>query len=102
MTIGRNNKQIASKMIRRFKNPLVSGLGVAALGLAAWAASAPSVDWHIAGPFGGTATSLAVDPENPKVVLAGSLESRVFQSTDAGGSWNVLPFPKRHLNEVTS
>ena len=102
MTIEEAAKQIYSKMIRRFEKTLVSALGVVALGLAGWAASAPSVDWHIAGPFGGTSTSVAVDPENPKVLLAGSLESRLFQSTDAGGSWNLLPFPKRHLNEVTS
>lgn len=67
-----------------------------------WAASVPSGDWRIAGPFGGTATSLAVDPTNSKVLLAGAVDSLLFQSTDAGDSWNLLPFPKRNLSEVTT
>ncbi len=67
-----------------------------------WAASVPSGDWRIAGPFGGTATSVAVDPTNSKVLLAGAVDSLLFQSTDAGETWNLLPFPKRNLSEVTS
>ncbi len=67
----------------------------------AFAADVPG-DWTLAGPFGGTATSVAVDPSNPKVVLAGAMSSLLFKSTDAGANWELLSFPKRHLSEVTS
>jgi len=66
------------------------------------AASVPSGDWKISGPFGGTATAIAVDPSNPNVVLAGALDSLLFQSMDGAATWNLLDFPKRHLSEVTS
>ena len=73
-------------------------------GLAAltFAANGTAADWKIAGPFGGTATSVAVDPSNPSVVLAGARESLMFKSTDAGANWNIVSFPKRHLSELTS
>lgn len=61
-----------------------------------------SGDWTLAGPFGGTATSIAVDPSNPKVVLAGAMSSLLFKSSDAGANWELLSFPKRHLSELTS
>ncbi len=39
-------------------------LGLTALSVALWAATAPVNDWKIAGPFGGTATTLAIDPKD--------------------------------------
>ena len=75
---------------------------LAALGAAAFAATETIADWNIAGPFGGTATSIAVDPSNAKVVLAGALNSLLFKSSDAGSNWNLMDFPKRHLSELTS
>jgi photosystem II stability/assembly factor-like uncharacterized protein len=79
---------------------VVAGLaGLAALALAA---NETVSDWKIAGPFGGTATSVAVDPSNPSIVLAGARESLMFKSTDAGANWNIVNFPKRHLSELTS
>ena len=59
-------------------------------------------DWRIAGPFGGTATSLALDPEKPNFLLAGGMNSLLFRSEDAGESWSLLDFPKHNLTEVTS
>jgi len=67
----------------------------------AFAADVPG-DWSLAGPFGGTATSIAVDPSNSKVVLAGAMNSLLFKSSDAGANWEILTFPKRHLSELTS
>ena len=72
-----------------------------------WAASAPvattpAPDWKIAGPFGGTATTLALDPEKPSVLLAGGLNSLLFKSEDSGVNWELLNFPKLSLSEVTS
>ena len=63
---------------------------------------APAPDWHITGPFGGTATSLALDPQKPNFLLAGGMNSLLFRSDDAGQNWSLLDFPKRHLTEVTS
>ncbi len=65
-------------------------------------AAGVSGDWTLAGPFGGTATSIAVDPSNSKVVLAGAMSSLLFKSSDAGANWELLAFPKRHLSELTS
>lgn len=72
------------------------------LAAAAWAVSEPLNDWKVAGPFGGTATALTVDPRNPSVVLAGAMDSLLFRSQDSGASWDVLNFPKRNLSEVSS
>ncbi len=65
------------------------------------AADAPASDWHIAGPFGGSAKSVALDPKNPNTVLAGGMNSLLFRSQDGGETWQLLDFPKRNLSEVT-
>jgi photosystem II stability/assembly factor-like uncharacterized protein len=62
----------------------------------------PHDDWTIAGPFGGTARSLAVDPHHAGVLLAGGMDSLLFRSRDAGDNWELLEFPKRNLSEVSS
>lgn len=62
----------------------------------------PSNDWKMPGPFGGTATALAVDPQNSKVVLAGAMDSLLFRSEDSGADWTLMNLPKRNLSEVTS
>ncbi len=73
---------------------------------AAFAVSSPAAekvgDWKIAGPYGGTATSVTVDPSNSKTVLAGAMNSLLFKTTDGGENWNILNFPKRHLSALTS
>lgn len=75
---------------------------VTALAAAAFAANETIADWNIAGPFGGTATSIAVDPSHANVVLAGALNSLLYKSSDAGANWSLMDFPKRHLSELTS
>ncbi len=89
-------------MIRQLLRSLAYGAAFAALGAAGWAVSAPLNDWTIAGPFGGTARSVALDPQKPDVVLAGGMNSLVFRSHDAGQNWELLDFPKRNLAEITS
>ncbi len=89
-------------MIQSKLHYVAMAAGIAGLAALAFAAGETTSDWKIAGPFGGTATSVAVDPSNPNVVLAGARESLMFKSTDAGGSWKVVNFPKRHLSELTS
>ena len=49
--------------------------------------------WYLAGPFGGSARAIAIDPENHNTLLAGARDSLIFRSDDAGSSWRLLPFP---------
>ncbi len=48
--------------------------------------------WHLAGPFGGSARAIAIDPQNRNLLLAGARDSLLFRSDDAGASWRLLPF----------
>ncbi len=89
-------------MINRHLQSLILGTTLAAAALAVLTASVPVNDWKIAGPFGGTATTVALDPKDARVVLAGAMNSLLFQSQDAGSSWNLLDVPKRNLSEVTT
>ena len=89
-------------MIRSRTLPIAIASGVVALAAAAFATTEKIADWNIAGPFGGTATSVAVDPSNSQVVLAGAMNSLLFKSTDAAANWRLLDFPKSHLSELTS
>jgi photosystem II stability/assembly factor-like uncharacterized protein len=57
-------------------------------------------DWQISGPYGGSATAVAVDLHNPKILLAGARQSLLYKSDDSGNSWMMLPFPKRTFGEV--
>jgi len=52
-----------------------------------------SGDWRLAGPFGGSARSIAIDPANRSILLAGTRDSLLFRSDDAGATWNLLRFP---------
>ncbi len=88
-------------MTRRKLFPILISSSLITFSIAA-AFDAPAPDWHITGPFGGTATSLALDPEKPNFLLAGGMNSLLFRSEDAGESWSLLDFPKRNLTEVTS
>ena len=89
-------------MIKKSLSWLAVAAGVSAAAMGAWAVSAPVSDWKIAGPFGGSAISVAVDPESPKTVLAGARSSLLYQSQDFGASWSPLNLPRRTLADVTS
>jgi len=58
--------------------------------------------WRIVGPWGGTATSIAVDPKDSSVLLAGGRNSLLFRSDDSGEQWRILHFPKRQFGEVSA
>lgn len=58
--------------------------------------------WIAAGPWGGGATAVAVNPSNPKMLLAGGRNSLVYRSTDGGDTWTRLAFPRHFLGAVTS
>lgn len=93
---------MSHKMIRPLLRPLAYGAAFAAVAAAGWAVSTPVNGWTISGPFGGTARTVALDPQKPDVVLAGGMNSLVFRSHDAGQNWELLDFPKRNLAEITS
>ncbi len=88
-------------MIRSIKTTIAMVAAYATLAISAPAAETVG-DWKIAGPYGGTATSITVDPSNPKTVLAGAMNSLLFKTTDGGDNWIILNFPKRHLSALTS
>lgn len=50
--------------------------------------------WKLAGPFGGSARSIAIDPQDGRTLIVGSRDSLLFRSDDAGASWRLLPFPR--------
>jgi len=50
--------------------------------------------WKLAGPFGGSARAIAIDPQNGHTLIAGSRDSLLFRSDNAGASWRLLPFPR--------
>src|SRR4051794_1717321 len=88
-------------MIRSLKCHRLMATAVVCVASAAFAADVPG-DWTLAGPFGGTATSIAVDPSNAKTILAGAMSSLLFKSSDAGANWQLISFPKLNLSELTS
>jgi photosystem II stability/assembly factor-like uncharacterized protein len=89
-------------MVRKIFIPLAVTVGLAALAAVGLPFSIPVGDWKVSGPFGGTALTVAVDPQNPKTVLAGGRSTLLYASHDAGGTWEPLNLPKRNLGEVTS
>lgn len=58
--------------------------------------------WQLAGPFGGSATALAIDPADPATLLAGGRGAALFKSTDGGARWHPLPLPARFAGAVTT
>jgi hypothetical protein len=44
--------------------------------------------WSGIGPYGGSARALAIDPQNPGTIYAGT-SGGVFKTTDGGTSWNA-------------
>lgn len=62
-----------------------------------WAAG-----WQPVGPYGGSATAIAVDPSNSSVLLLGARNSLLYRSEDAGATWRRLPFPRHFLGTVSA
>ena len=89
-------------MIRSSSFKIATAAATVALAALCLTATETVGDWKIAGPFGGTATSVAVDPSDSKIVLAGAMNSLLFKSKDAGDNWAIVNFPKRHLSALTS
>ncbi|HPT29059.1 MAG TPA: YCF48-related protein [Bryobacteraceae bacterium] len=56
--------------------------------------------WTPAGPWGGSATSVAIDQTNPQRMLLGARNSLIYMSEDAGENWRRLNFPRHFLGTV--
>jgi len=83
---------------------MTSGLRLTAVVLCALASQSRSAHaaaaWELAGPFGGSAQAIAIDPRSPNVLLAGAQNTLLFRSEDAGESWRLLPFPRHYAGTV--
>lgn len=75
---------------------------VAVMALAAAAVSTPAHDWKMSGPWGGTATTIAIDAKHPNILLSGGRSSLLYQTQDSAQNWQLLNLPQRNLGEVTS
>lgn len=89
-------------MVSRSLRVLSLASSLAALAVAAWAVSTSANDWTLSGPFGGTAMSVALDPQQPESLFAGAMNSLLFHSDDGGATWALIDFPQHPLSTVTS
>lgn len=49
--------------------------------------------WRAIGPWGGRARSIAIDPNNSTILLAGGARGLLFRSSNSARSWQRLPLP---------
>jgi hypothetical protein len=66
--------------------------GVCLFLVVACAASGGANSWTTNGPFGGSVSSIAIDPKNPLTIYAGA--RGVFKSVDAGMTWRAAGLGK--------
>jgi photosystem II stability/assembly factor-like uncharacterized protein len=59
-------------------------------------------DWRMVGPWGGTATTMAIDSKRPAHLLAGGRHSLLFATEDHGLRWSLIIFPRSPFAEITS
>lgn len=64
--------------------------------------AATATRWQSAGPWGGSATAITVDPADANHLLAGARSSLLFESRDGGGHWTRLSFPRHFLGTVSA
>jgi len=54
--------------------------------------------WSASGPFGGTVRAIAINPDDPQLMLVGTHGGGIVRSTDGGSTWNpTLGLPKAEL-----
>lgn len=63
---------------------------------------AGATGWQAAGPYGGSATAIAISPSKPATLYAGARNSLIYRSDDEGQSWRRLPFPRHFLGTVSA
>ena len=70
-------------------------LFIVLLGLVVGLLTAPTLgQWTSLGPDGGWVVALAINPETPSILYAGTDRGGLYKSTDAAASWKLMnPFP---------
>jgi hypothetical protein len=58
------------------------------------------INWKEAGPVdvGGRTRALAVDVDNPDIIIAGGVSGGIWKSTDRGSSWELKSTHSQHLS----
>jgi len=77
-------------MIARTRTTCVVFIGSALLAWRIEEVRAQSNGWATGGPEGGTVNVLAVDPQNPSTIYAGTVDNGIFKSTNGGDRWNAV------------
>lgn len=62
--------------------------GVAALAAGTDAGSVSNRSWSVTGPFGGSARSLVIAPDDPQKIYVGTSDGQLYRSRDGGKSWS--------------
>ena len=74
-----------------FGKVLLIGLLALVMGVSqSYPVSAGTTVWENIGPEGGTVHALAIDPQTPTTLYAGTDSGGVFKSTDGGASWSAV------------
>ena len=56
--------------------------------------------WEMAGPYGGSATYVTIDPRQPGHLLLGARDALLYETDDGGASWTRLPLPRQSMGNV--
>jgi hypothetical protein len=75
--------------VRLSAKAVVIGAVALVLGTAQVAQAGINV-WTSHGPYGGEVGALAINPNTPSTLYAGTWGKGVFQSTNSGGSWSAV------------
>src|SRR5467141_789953 len=78
---------LLSRSWRALLIPIVVILGCPS---SAGVAAAQSGTWISNGPEGGTIHALAIDPQAPSTLYAGTYLGGVFRSADGGANWRAI------------
>lgn len=63
---------------------------------------AGATEWQAAGPYGGSATAVAISPSRPDTLYAGARNSLIYRSDNQGRTWQRLAFPRHFLGTVSA
>jgi photosystem II stability/assembly factor-like uncharacterized protein len=74
----------------RFTALLFAATAFASFALPTAASAVDGKSWEPVGPVGGDARSFAADPNNPKHIYLGTLDSWIYESQDGGVNWRRM------------
>lgn len=82
------------------KKTMRSGIGIFICALTVVAVSVTRELFAGKGPFEGQVESLAIDPNNPQTIYAGTYGGGVFKTIDGGASWLQTSLTNRRVRVV--